>query len=68
MRLYFSLHVFLSQVSRRRGAILCFGDAICDIPSVWIHTCTNPVWKFDRFNMSSLEEYMWGEGRAVSSL
>jgi hypothetical protein len=41
------IDILLSQVSRRRRAVVCIGDAICDIPSVWVYTCTNPIWKFD---------------------
>jgi hypothetical protein len=59
---------FLFQVSWRRGAILCIGDAICDIPSVWVYPCTNSLWKLNWFNMSPMEEHMWWEGRTMSSL
>ena len=64
----FVFHTYLSQVSRRRGEIICIGDAVCDISSLWLYPCTNTVRKLDRFNMSSVEEHLRWKGRAVSSV
>ena len=58
VRFIFVFHIYLSQVSRRRGEIVCIRDAVCDISSLWLYPCANTVWKLDRFNMSSVEEHV----------